>query len=245
MSELSKEDIRVKVSAFMDGELGDFEARRALKSMSADAELKRKWYRYQMASSAMRNELPEKMVDLSARIRSSIDVESRPRQSFLASTTGRFAIAACVAIFTVFGVQYVGPLVGLDTSTLRPLGQQQVAGVSGAVFEGNETQELNTDFPENHQFQLPRGFDIPQVKARTVSVGTTAPKTEAYYATGVAETVAEAQARRFQERAIRAYIEDRMLRHTERISLTSHQGMLPFARIPQNFNSSDNHQDHK
>ena len=61
MNEDGREDIRAKISTFMDGEASDFEARRTLKEIAADAELKRKWYRYHLASSAMHNELPNKM----------------------------------------------------------------------------------------------------------------------------------------------------------------------------------------
>lgn len=242
MSEELKEDVRVKMSAFMDGEAGNFEARRTLKEIAADAELKRKWYRYQLASSAMRDELPGKMVDLSAGIRSAIDTEARPRQSLLAGPVGRVVVAASVAVFTVLGVQYIAPLAGFDVSGIRTSVQQRVAGFSETDAGGVSSVDSDREFPETRQFLLPRGFDVPQVRARAVSADSVVHKADSRYATGVAETAAEAQLRQFQERAIRAYIEDRMLRHTERISLSSHQGMLPFARIPQNLDESENSQ---
>ena len=231
MNEDGREDIRAKISAFMDGEAGDFEARRTLKEIAADAELKRKWYRYHLASSAMHEELPNKMVDLSARIRSAIDAEARPRKSLLAGPIGRVAIAASVAVFTVLGVQYAGPLVGVDLPGI-------ISGQSASLRTAANVDELrpavgNQTFPETPQFQLPRGFDLPQVQARTVSVDSTQ-NISAQYAARETESSTEAQIRQFQERAIRAYIEDRMLRHTEHASLSTHQGMLPFARIPQN-----------
>ena len=251
MSEDVREDIRAKISAFMDGEVGDFEARRTLKEIAADAELKRKWYRYHLASSAMRDELPGEMVDLSSRIRSAIDIEARPRRSLLAGPLGRVAIAASVAMFTVLGVQYAAPLVGIDipgmipgtgTSTVKTAANNNYSGSNDAGFDNANFDNTNSIFPETPQFQLPRGFDLPQVSARTVSVDS-GQNVNSQYTTGVTESATEAQIRQFQERALRAYVEDRMLRHTERISLSNHQGMLPFARIPQSGEQKQGDQD--
>ncbi|MBQ0799141.1 MAG: sigma-E factor negative regulatory protein [Porticoccaceae bacterium] len=246
MSEDVREDIRAKISAFMDGEVGDFEARRTLKEIAADAELKRKWYRYHLASSAMRDDLPGKMVDLSSRIRSAIDIEARPRRRLLAGPLGRVAIAASVAMFTVLGVQYAAPLVGIDIPGMIPGAGtstvQTAATTPNAVNNAAGFDNASSLFPETPQFQLPRGFDLPQVSARTVSVDS-GQNVNPQYATGVTESATEAQIRQFQERALRAYVEDRMLRHTERISLSNHQGMLPFARIPQSVEQKRSDQD--
>lgn len=243
MSEAGREDIRAKISAFMDGEVGDFEARSTLKEIAADAELKRKWQRYHLASAAMHDDLPDKMVDLSSRIRSAIDIEARPRRSLLAGPLGRVAIAASVAVLTVLGVQYVAPLAGIDMQRMIP-GMTSGAGSSGVQTAANfDATNGRAALPEPPRFQLPSGFDLPQVRARTVSVDSAQNLNNQYgsndYGANVAvETATEAQIRQFQERALRAYVEDRMLRHTERISLSNHQGMLPFARIPQELESS-------
>ena len=227
MKEEVREDARAKLSALMDGELGDFEVRLTLKMIADDPELKQIWYRYQLASAAMRKELPEGAGDLSASIRSAIDAETVPRKSLLSGTFGRVVIAASVAVFTVLGVQYLAPLVGGATP-----------GLSGSVLQtadgARDTVTPVPEAPETPQFQLPVGFDLPQVRARTVSIDSrsnllTDPTVEH------ASSIHNSQIRQFQERAIRTYVEDRMLRHTERTSLSSHQGMLPFARIPQSF----------
>ena len=136
-----KERLEQSLSALMDGEATDIELHRLLKEVSEDSELRDKWKRYHMVSSA---------------ISAAIDEEPAHRQSGLAvfaGSAGRFAIAASVALVAVFGVQQLNsPL-----DSIAPV--SEFAGVE-------QVNEENT----GPAIQFPSGFQ-PIINARTVSAG--------------------------------------------------------------------------
>ncbi len=118
----AEQKINESLSAMLDGEASDMEVRRILKS--EDAELAKRWQRYQLASAAIRKEADSGFgsIDLSAAISEAIDnepelsantvdadvdtVKSKGKIVNLWSNIGRFAVAASVAGAVVVGVQF-------------------------------------------------------------------------------------------------------------------------------------------
>ncbi|MGB5096355.1 MAG: sigma-E factor negative regulatory protein [Porticoccaceae bacterium] len=202
-----------RLSALMDGEVGDFELRRTLGQISQDPELRRKWDRYHLAAAAMRGELASAAPDLSGRIAAALAREPGPRSRTALRTLGRVAVAASVAVLTVVGVRYVVPNngdgKGTQVAVSAPLNRQPLAtGQTGQVVS----------------LQLPVGIRVPPVHVATVSdAGSASAGRTVPLVVGFSDA---------EEREVRHYVEQRMLRHAERTAV-NHQGMLPFVRIPQ------------
>lgn len=207
--------IEETLSALMDSEAAELETRRVLKEIAQDSELRDRWHRYQLASAAMKRDLPHQMVDLSASISAAIDEESAHKPGFgrFVQPLGKVAVAASVALVAVFGVQqFQGNSV---TSSPPPAQIANVPEGSGAS-----------------QFQLPAGIDLPPVSARTVSAGTQ------YDVPHSRPTLVVSQRQvdeiKSNEAAIRDYLNGMMERHTRNAAnSSSNQGLLPLARLPQ------------
>ena len=73
------EEIRERLSALVDGELGEPEAVGMLDRLNVDAELKQVWERYHLVSDVIRNNLPVfASVDLVDRVKQSLNSEPVP-----------------------------------------------------------------------------------------------------------------------------------------------------------------------
>lgn len=205
--------IEEALSALMDNEATELEVRRVLKDVSEDSNLRDTWRRYQLASAAMKRDLPPQMVDLSSRIRTALDSEPAPKASFkqFLQPLGKVAVAASVALVAVFGVQQVRQAdYSPSTSGVASVQSDEVSGDS--------------------QFQLPAGYDLPPVTARTVSTANSqasAPRPSLI--------VSQRSIPNFvDESAIRQYLSTMMQKHTENVaSRSSSQGVMPLARLPQ------------
>jgi len=208
-----KERLDQSLSALMDGEATDMELHRLLKEVSQGSELRDKWKRYHMVSSALKGDAAITPIDYSAAISAAIDEEPSHRQSVLAGfvgSAGRFAIAASVALVAVLGVQQLN----------SPL--DSVAPVS--EFAGIEQVDEENVGPA---IQFPSGFQ-PIINARTVSAGGNNKSSQ--FVTPVIEVRQQAE-RNYSEAQLRAYMNDVMARHSNHAALNSNQGMLPFARL--------------
>jgi sigma-E factor negative regulatory protein RseA len=208
-----KERLDQSLSALMDGEATDMELHRLLKEVSEGSELRDKWKRYHMVSSALKGDAAITPIDYSAAISAAIDEEPSHRQSALAGfvgSAGRFAIAASVALVAVLGVQQLN----------SPL--DSVAPVS--EFAGIEQVDEENVGPA---IQFPSGFQ-PIINARTVSAGGNNKSSQ--FVTPVIEVRQQAE-RNYSEAQLRAYMNDVMARHSNHAALNSNQGMLPFARL--------------
>jgi len=208
-----KERLDQSLSALMDGEATDMELHRLLKEVSEGSELRDKWKRYHMVSSALKGDAAITPIDYSAAISAAIDEEPSHRQSVLAGfvgSAGRFAIAASVALVAVLGVQQLN----------SPL--DSVAPVS--EFAGIEQVDEENVGPA---IQFPSGFQ-PIINARTVSAGVNNKSSQ--FVTPVIEVRQQAE-RNYSEAQLRAYMNDVMARHSNHAALNSNQGMLPFARL--------------
>ncbi len=200
------------LSALMDSEALELETRRVLKEMAADPGLRDTWHRYQLASAAMKRDLPYRMVDLSQSISAAIEQESalKPGLKRWLQPFGKVAIAASVAMVAVIGVQQI------QTNSSQNAAQPAIAsaGTDSGVA----------------QFQMPVGFELPPIAARNVSAGS-----QIEPAARPTLVVSRAQVSELEnEEAIRAYLNQMMERHTRNAAnSSSSQGILPLARLPQ------------
>lgn len=200
-----------RLSALMDGEVGDFELRRTLGQISQDPELRRKWNRYHLAAAAMRGELSSVTPDLSGRIAAALGREPGPRRLSALRTLSRVAVAASVAVLTVVGVRYVVPTTGA--------GRDAEVAVSGQLGG----QPLATGQVAS-SLQSPVGMRLPRVHVATASGAGSAPAGRTGpVVVGISAT---------EELEVRRYVEQRLLRQVERNG-ANQQGMLPVARPPQ------------
>lgn len=99
------------LSALVDNEATELELQRLLKASQTDSEVRAKWGRYQIASAAIRQDLPAMAAsDFAARVSAAIEAEDAHRQEAPAAPAkaaddkqrwwqniGRFAVAASVA----------------------------------------------------------------------------------------------------------------------------------------------------
>ncbi len=211
-------NVRESLSALMDGEANELEARRVLQTLPADAQLRDSWHRYHLAAQAMRRELPVQLVDFSSQISAAIEAEKLSTGTFNTvkkyfSPIGRAAIAASVAVVAIVASQQF-----YFNAATDDLGNSALAAAKpGASGEYRA------------EYQVPAGFQAPMVSARNVSTGAVASTHEPRALLVLNQPRPDA----LTERQIEHYLNQMMQAHTEQASLNSSQGMLPFARLPQ------------
>ena len=217
----SKQRLAESVSALMDGEVSEIELHQILREVgieqahqaSSQHTMRGKWQRYHMISSSMAG-APVDGMDLSASISAAIGQEASHRRNPLvdmASSAGRFAIAASVAMVAILGVQ-------------------QLNSPDPASADALQFAEMDIDADEQNKgpaLQFPAGFQ-PSAQARTVSAGGQVNTSQ--------RPVSVIQVRpvnppSFSEKQLRLYMDDIMLKHSNNAALSSGQGMLPFARV--------------
>lgn len=197
--------LRSRLSALMDGEVDDFELRRAIDVIGEDAELRDKWRRYHVAASALRSEPGQWQVDLSAQISAAVAAEPVPRRRLLTGALGRAAVAASVAALTIAGARYWLP----GDSAEQPIASR--AGQTGL------------ESPYRPVAQRAIGSQMPAVRA--VAATGQAPPVPLQHQEIVAPLSAA------QELRVWRYVDERMLDHADATS--SHQGLLPVVRVPR------------
>jgi sigma-E factor negative regulatory protein RseA len=205
------------LSALMDGEVTELELRRVLKEVSDRSEHRETWRRYQIASAAMKRDLPPRFSDLSGSISAAIQQEPTHSKRFsaISRSLGKVAIAASVAVVSVLGVQQI-QLASVDSTPTAAVAAESATPSGDA------------------QFQLPAGFDYPPVSARTVSAGS---EMQTQARTPVLVTARPVDVA-IDEEAVREFFNTQMQRHTESAAhASSSQGLLPFARLPQGDNN--------
>ncbi len=231
-----QERLAESLSALMDGETSEIELHRILREVGIDQDHQTDsnathlastqsargiWQRYNMVSASMAGE-PVSKIDYSAAISAAIDQEGAHRVSLfstLMSSTGRFAIAASVALVAVLGVQQLN---APDPA-------------SADVIKFAEMDIDSTERSTGPAIQFPSGFQ-PSIQARTVSAGGNN-KTSQHLVPVM--QVRKSEQRQFSETELRKYMDDIMLKHSNNAALNSNQGMLPFARVTKSEAGSD------
>lgn len=199
--------IHESLSALMDGEASQMETLRLLRGMEQDTALRESWQRYQLASAALRRELPPRIVDFSARISAAIEAEKSPKPSLLrfVQPLSKVAVAATVAAVAVLGVRQFQPAPDMPALAVAPeAASQEPAGTTGP------------------QFQLPAGFDFPPVSGRLASTGS--------HVSGEPRAVTimqQVQPDLETQREIQVYLNAMMRRHTENASFQGERQITP------------------
>lgn len=98
--------MKEKLSALMDGELGELEERRVLDALTKDARLRAAWERYHLMRAAITRQLdivaPAGLADkIAARLGSDVVMDHRRHSRLF----GGLAAAAALAAVTIFAVQ--------------------------------------------------------------------------------------------------------------------------------------------
>jgi len=212
----NNEQLQEALSALMDNEASELELRRILRDSKEDPGPMAVWHRYQLAASAMRRELPAGIVDLSSRISQALEHEAPPAMGWSKwlQPAGRVAIAASVAVVALFGVQQL---------QLRP-GVSEPAAV--ALSAANPPAVAEQSGP---LFQLPAGYELPAVSARTVSVSANPQRSVDYRPMLVVKRLVQDPA---TQEEIQSYLNQAMSQHTENAARSTVHGVLPYARLP-------------
>lgn len=138
---------RELLSALMDGETSEHELRQALKAAGDDPELVGTWSRWHVAQSVLRGErVQPATIDLRAAVAAAIDGEpaaARPatERTWLKPVAG-FAVAATVAMVTVFGWQMLQDNSGGDAALAAAGGEPQSVALGPMVVVREDGEEL-------------------------------------------------------------------------------------------------------
>lgn len=211
------------LSAMMDGEAAELETLRTIKALSQDSTLRDKWHRYHLASMAMRRDSAITTADISNRVAAALASDASPggfKQPWY-KPFSKIAVAASVAAMAVIGVQQ------LQLSGTGGAGVSGDSVVAGALVDDTMVGNSAVDGP---RFQLPSGFEMPHVSARTVSTGST--PTQRLLLDRDHRSLNDLVDRDTHQQ-IQAYLSQLMLRHAEQASVKSRQSVLPIARLPQ------------
>ena len=200
------------LSALMDNQASELELQRLLKTSADDGSVKSTWARYQLASAALRQDLPQLApADFAARLSAALDQEAPHQQPSQRAhwwqTLGRVAVAASVAGAVIVGVQQY-PQTGVGT---------------GAEMA---TAPAATTAPAA---DLPSGINAPALSARTVAVQS-----------GYEMRPQESRRVMFMPRQdaapvynedVSIYVNQLIEEHSGNAALNSGQGMLPYTRV--------------
>lgn len=208
-----KAQLAESVSAMVDGEAGELEFARVVKASGEQPELKATWSRYQIASAAMRAELPEQMAPagFAASISEALEDEQTivtGRVSRLWRGLGQAAIAASVAGALVIGAQFYqteDPTVDMVASTSAPEKTITAADAS-----------------------LPIGFNAPALPTRQVSA-------QSVYQPATRRPVVVEPRRasvQVSNDEVRHYLHQLLEQHTDQAAVNSASGIVPHARVP-------------
>lgn len=108
---MSNDDMKEKLSALVDNELGDLDERRLMAALEKDIELRQTWERYHLMRSVLRQELEAfPMRDMAERVAAQVGMEpvstGSSRRQTITRYAGTLAIAASVAAIAVASVQW-------------------------------------------------------------------------------------------------------------------------------------------
>ncbi|BFM07624.1 sigma-E factor negative regulatory protein [Halioxenophilus aromaticivorans] len=222
------ESLRESLSALLDGEATELEARRVLNNVENDADVRAVWSRYQIASRAMAGERQAfSGIDLSSTIAAAIADEpahnatpeapaalgaKRGVVSSLFAQAGKVAIAASVAAVAVFAVnQYT---------------VQNDAPASATSFAATDAASAD-DY--NAAANLPMGYGTPGLAVRNVSTDSTSLEQRRHNAVPV-QFVPRTESPAASP-AVEEFLRQLMAEHANVGSESL--GVVPFERVPR------------
>ncbi|MGS2718200.1 sigma-E factor negative regulatory protein [Eionea flava] len=214
------ETLQESLSGLMDGEISELELRRLLKANDGDFQvLRKKWSRYHSASAVNRSDdaVGFSTIDLSLAISSAIDEEptygeksasaakkSGVRQMW--SGVGRFAVAASVAGAVVLGVQF------------------SPSGLDNQIVDSDPVTLPSASSPSSFGQGIPSDTVVS-----TVSNEATSSLVNEQRAPITLNEDTKEQLKQAEEQVNRL-----MLEHAQNASQNTQQGVLPYARVPEN-----------
>ena len=210
-----EEQVKESLSALMDDESSDLEARRILKELELGdtnqaSMLRNKWRRYHIASAAIKGSSISNF-DYSESIAEAISFEKPLKKSLMpkmVNSAGRFAIAASVAVISILGVQ------GLNQDS-------SMDGEAAKFALIDESAVNNFTGPMN---QIPFSVRVPQ---------------EGSLSTVSAESGKQKQ---YSDKQTQAYILYILSKHSAESSDLSNNGILPYSRIEERQKISEGEQ---
>jgi sigma-E factor negative regulatory protein RseA len=198
------ERLRESLSALMDDEANELEIERVLSQVTSNTELRERWSRYQVASTALGGQTQSLLqMDISERVREAIAEEddaaaARPRESLRERITRPLTSLAVAATVTATVV----------------LGGQQLALIgSGEPLEEGTRVAAS---PSNVGMLNAFGGASVQASLGNESIPVLLPATRQAY-----DELAQRQMRKL------------MQEHAEQAALNSPQGLIPYSRVPQ------------
>lgn len=211
-----KNPIDENISTLIDGELDAAECDQILDEMCQSDELKQRWQRYHLIKEILRYKHPRRIYpDLSQTVMTAIEAEPTvlvppptPNKPFLTPITKRFAgvaIAASVAAIAVIGVQ----------STYSPAPGQQVATMP--------TQDEFIRLPSANP-----GFRTASTASQTSSLGSTIGRKKV---SSVSRSRLISPIPHETKRSIDPALLKYLVHHTQNVSSSRIQGLMPYARI--------------
>lgn len=250
MTENPRSMLNESVSALVDGENNDLDLQRVLNAMDQEGvEYERDidergvderhegemdaqtissctrgaWARYQLIGDVLRNERHlehvDCSIDLSGAIRDAIAEENAPKISRFNFTTitqgvGKTAVAAAVTFGVVFGVQQYS----------SPFQSEGVPHVADVEANGGKTTESSV----HAGAVVPQGFELPPLRARTVSTNSLAPESSR-----ARQVVAPLPQNRvvISNEEFQAQMNRLLFKHAEQVSTSGGMGVMPFTRV--------------
>ena len=194
-------NLNESLSALVDGEDSEWELKRLIAEFDRDESLREEWHLHHLTSASL-NKSSLAGVDLSARISSALDTESRPVHfgSFFKPFT-QVAVAASVAVLALVGIQQLPFYTQVDEAPVAsPAFAEQTSSFQPVV--------------------IPDGFELPAIQAQTVS------STNAVQVNHVSESV---DVPSFDKAELDKHIQDAISTHVENTS-ESLNSVLPLAR---------------
>lgn len=201
MSQQEQPNLHESLSALADGEATEWELKRLITELDRDESLREQWRLHHLTSASL-NKSALAGIDLSARISSALEAESRPVRigSYFKPFT-QVAVAASVAVLALVGIQQLPLYTTVDEATISsPTLAEQTTNFQPVV--------------------IPEGFELPPIQAQTVS------STNAVQVNHVSESV---DVPSFDKAELDKHIQDAISTHVENTS-ESLNSVLPLAR---------------
>ena len=219
------------ISALADNQASELELQRILKASESDPEVSATWSRYQVASAAIRGDLPTfELSDFAARVSAAIDKEetyavvSEPvaqKSTTWWQNLGRFAVAASVAGGVVLFAQNFNGI-SETAPAIAATSQAEVQSVAAA-------QTPAVSLPAS----LPAGYHAQPLMARAVGLqsGYEPRQSESRQVVFVPRQTGSQVTSQMSGEEVRDYLNQLIEDHADNAALNSGQGMLPFARV--------------
>ena len=168
-----KDTLNEQLSALVDDELGTGEAALLLRQMGKDETLRNRFARYQLASDALKNNLPAQVdPGFHLRVQAALQDEAAPQAMPASMQFGRllrpfagFAVAASVAVVAVLSLQSVRETTPQSTPAVAtaPAPADYIRAEGQAPVARPSNRDLEAYLVNHNEFAVNRGM-LPYVR---------------------------------------------------------------------------------